>query len=145
MSEEQAHGLGHFWNELRRRRVIRVIVLYAIAGWVVIEVSSTVLPNLDLPDWSVKLVTVLVGLQGAAAPVPGPIGLLEFGERVGAEGQCARVVGVQVHMPLGTVDGAARRFHHRNLGEHLVEIGDERVGDHVDDVRSGIGGALDRL
>lgn len=39
-----------------------MIVLYAIAGWIVIEVSSTVLPNLNLPVWSVTLVTVLVVL-----------------------------------------------------------------------------------
>ena len=53
---------GALWSELKRRRVIRVIVLYAIAGWVVIEVASTVLPNLNLPEWTVTLVTVLVVL-----------------------------------------------------------------------------------
>jgi adenylate cyclase len=51
-----------FWAELKRRRVIRVVVLYAIAGWIVIEVASTVLPNLNLPDWTVTLVTALVVL-----------------------------------------------------------------------------------
>ncbi len=50
------------WAELKRRRVVRVIALYAIAGWVVIEVISTISPNLDLPGWTVKFVTVLVGL-----------------------------------------------------------------------------------
>src|SRR6056297_1047737 len=55
-------GLGELFAELKRRRVIRVIVLYAIGGWVVIEVASTVLPNLNLPDWSVTLVTALVVL-----------------------------------------------------------------------------------
>jgi adenylate cyclase len=51
-----------FWSELKRRRVVRVVVLYAIAGWIVIEVASTVLPNLNLPDWTVTLVTALVVL-----------------------------------------------------------------------------------
>jgi len=37
-------------------------VLYAIGGWIVIEVTSTISPNLGLPDWTVKLVTVLVAL-----------------------------------------------------------------------------------
>lgn len=50
------------WAELKRRRVVRVIAFYAVAAWIVIEVVSTVSPNLDLPDWTVKLVTVLVGL-----------------------------------------------------------------------------------
>ena len=49
-------------EELRRRRVFRVVVLYAIAGWIVIEVSSTVLPALNLPEWATTLVIVLVGL-----------------------------------------------------------------------------------
>ena len=53
---------GNLWSELKRRRVIRVVVLYAIAGWVVIEITSTVLPNLNLPEWTVTLVTVLVVL-----------------------------------------------------------------------------------
>ena len=51
-----------FFSELRRRRVIRVIVLYAIAGWIVIEVTSTVLPGLNLPDWTTTLVILLVAL-----------------------------------------------------------------------------------
>ena len=53
------HG---FLAELKRRRVIRVLVLYAIAGWIVIEVASVVLPALNLPQWAVTLVTVLVAL-----------------------------------------------------------------------------------
>ena len=56
LSQESAAAA--LWAELIRRRVIRVVVMYAIAGWIVIEVASTVLPNLGLPDWTVKLVTV---------------------------------------------------------------------------------------
>ena len=47
---------------MKRRRVFRVIALYAIAGWIVIEVASTVLPGLNLPDWTSTLVIVLVAL-----------------------------------------------------------------------------------
>lgn len=63
MSDQpRENAVSAFWAELKRRRVVRVVVFYAIAGWVVIEVASTVLPNLSLPDWTVKLVTVLVML-----------------------------------------------------------------------------------
>ena len=48
--------------ELKRRRVVRVAVVYAIAGWVVIEVASTMLPGLHLPEWTVTLVIALVVL-----------------------------------------------------------------------------------
>jgi TolB-like protein len=54
--------LKQFLIELRRRRVIRVVVLYAIAGWIIVQVASTVLPTLHVPDWSVTLVVVLVAL-----------------------------------------------------------------------------------
>jgi adenylate cyclase len=63
MGEQPAQSsIGTFWSELKRRRVVRVVVLYAIAGWFVIEVASTVLPNLNLPGWAATLVTVLVVL-----------------------------------------------------------------------------------
>jgi hypothetical protein len=55
-------SLSEFLAEARRRRVIRVLVLYAIAGWLIIQVASTVLPNLNVPPWSVTLVIVLVAL-----------------------------------------------------------------------------------
>jgi TolB-like protein/Flp pilus assembly protein TadD len=62
-------ALRQFWTELRRRRVIRVLIWYAIAGWVVIQVAATILPGLQVPQWSVTLVIVLValGLPLAAA------------------------------------------------------------------------------
>jgi adenylate cyclase len=63
MSDQpQQSAVTGLWAELKRRRVVRVIVLYAIAGWIVIEVTSTVSPNLNLPEWTVKLVTILVVL-----------------------------------------------------------------------------------
>ncbi len=63
MSEQSQESAGlALWAELKRRRVVRVFVLYAIAGWIVIEVTSTISPNLNLPDWTVKLVTILVAL-----------------------------------------------------------------------------------
>ena len=42
-------SLKAFLAELRRRRVIRVLLLYALAGWVTIQVASTVLPGLNVP------------------------------------------------------------------------------------------------
>jgi len=40
-----------FFGELRRRNVVKVAVAYAIVGWVLIEVSTTVLPLFEAPDW----------------------------------------------------------------------------------------------
>ena len=49
-----------FIKELKRRNVIRVGVAYAVAAWILIEITATTFPILKLPDWSVTLVTVLV-------------------------------------------------------------------------------------
>ena len=54
--------LREFWTELRRRRVIQVLIWYAIVGWAVIQVAATILPGLQVPQWSVTLVIVLVVL-----------------------------------------------------------------------------------
>jgi adenylate cyclase len=64
-------ALGTFFGELRRRRVIRVAVVYVVVGWIIIEVASTVLPPLNLPDWSVKLVIVLIALGFPIAVIMG--------------------------------------------------------------------------
>jgi TolB-like protein/Tfp pilus assembly protein PilF len=47
-------------SELRRRNVIRVAIAYAVAAWLLIEITATTFPILKLPDWSVTLATVLV-------------------------------------------------------------------------------------
>jgi TolB-like protein/Flp pilus assembly protein TadD len=51
-----------FFEELRRRRVIRVGLVYLIAAWLIIQVAQATFPALLLPGWSVTLVVVLVVL-----------------------------------------------------------------------------------
>jgi hypothetical protein len=46
-----------FFEELKRRNVFRVGIAYAALSWVVIEVTGTVAPALNLPDWTLALVT----------------------------------------------------------------------------------------
>ena len=48
------------FHELKRRNVFKVAIAYAIAAWILIEITATTFPILKLPDWSVTLVTVLV-------------------------------------------------------------------------------------
>ena len=51
-----------FWAELKQRRVFRVLIVYAIAAWAVIQVSDTILPRLGAPDWTVTFVIILAGV-----------------------------------------------------------------------------------
>lgn len=50
-------------GELRQRTVIRIAGLYAVAGWAVFQVISTLFPALDLPKWMVSA-AALVFLAG---------------------------------------------------------------------------------
>jgi adenylate cyclase len=61
MSEEQSRSSG-FWDEIRRRKVVRVIVAYLIVGWLLIQIADVTLEPLQLPEWSGTLVIWLVAL-----------------------------------------------------------------------------------
>ena len=45
-----------FFNELKRRNVIRVATAYAVAAWLVIQVVETIFPIYGLSDASIRLV-----------------------------------------------------------------------------------------
>ena len=51
------HG---FFRELKRRHVYRVAVAYAVVGWLLIEVTSTIVPALHLPAVMTTIVVVVV-------------------------------------------------------------------------------------
>ena len=57
---KSASSMGTFFRELRRRRVFQVAVVYAVVGWLIIQVVETIFPRLHLPDWSITLVIVFV-------------------------------------------------------------------------------------
>jgi len=49
-----------FFREMRRRNVFRVGAAYVIVGWLIIQVAVNIFPQLQLPAWTVTLVTALV-------------------------------------------------------------------------------------
>ncbi len=51
--------LQAFLDQLRRRHVFRVAVVYAVVAWAVVEIADTAFPRLGLPGWTVTLVIVL--------------------------------------------------------------------------------------
>jgi adenylate cyclase len=70
-ASDDSFSFSKLFAELQRRRVIRVAIVYAVVGWIMIQVASTVVTPLNLPEWSVKLVIVLVGLGFPIALVIG--------------------------------------------------------------------------
>ena len=53
-------GLSQFWQELKRRKVVRVITVYAAAAFVILELMSIVVEPLQLPEWTLSMVIVLL-------------------------------------------------------------------------------------
>src|SRR5437764_2371387 len=54
--------IDNFFTELKRRNVYKVAVAYAVVGWLVIQVSSTVLPTFHAPEWVMQTLMVLAAL-----------------------------------------------------------------------------------
>src|SRR3984893_10411855 len=51
---------GGFFEELQRRRVYRVAAAYVIAAGFIIQIGSAILPAWELPNWTFRLVVVLL-------------------------------------------------------------------------------------
>src|SRR5437868_14626243 len=51
---------GGFFEELQRRRVYRVAAAYIIAAGFIIQMGSAILPAWELPNWTFRLVVVLL-------------------------------------------------------------------------------------
>jgi TolB-like protein len=49
-----------FYQKLKQRNVIRVAVAYGIAAWLLIQITATTFPVLNIPAWAVSLVTALI-------------------------------------------------------------------------------------
>ncbi|HEX9773376.1 MAG TPA: tetratricopeptide repeat protein [Steroidobacteraceae bacterium] len=81
---------AHWFAELRRRKVVRVAVVYVLIAWVLIQIADATFDPIGLPGWAHRLVIVLTvlgfplacglawafdvtprGIERTAAPGPG--------------------------------------------------------------------------
>jgi len=49
-----------FFAELKRRNVYKVAVAYAVVAWLLIQVATQVFPFLEIPNWVVRLVIMMI-------------------------------------------------------------------------------------
>jgi tetratricopeptide (TPR) repeat protein len=54
--------IGRFVAELKRRNVYKVAVAYAVIGWLLLQVTTQIFPFLEIPNWAIRLVIVLVAI-----------------------------------------------------------------------------------
>jgi TolB-like protein len=52
--------LSQFWQELKRRKVVRVITVYAAAAFVILELLSIIIEPLRLPEWTLQFAIVFL-------------------------------------------------------------------------------------
>ena len=52
--------MSNFFQELQRRKVYRVAAAYIIAAGFIIQIGSAVFPAWELPNWTLRLVVVLL-------------------------------------------------------------------------------------
>jgi len=52
--------MGRFFEQLKRRNVLRAAAGYAVVAWLIIEVADTVFPILGVPTWVTTMVVVLI-------------------------------------------------------------------------------------
>jgi TolB-like protein len=48
------------FSELKRRNVVRVVIAYAVVGWVIAQIAEFAFENFGAPDWVLKTVVVLL-------------------------------------------------------------------------------------
>ena len=58
----KSSNLGQFWQELKRRKVIHVIVVYTTAAFVLIELVNNVYETLRLPPWTPFVLLLILGI-----------------------------------------------------------------------------------
>ena len=57
-SDPGGHSLAGLFEELKRRKVFRVMAAYAVFAWIVLQVAEVTFEPLHLPDWALTAVVV---------------------------------------------------------------------------------------
>lgn len=113
--DEPLPRLRRFLDELRRRRVYRVAVTYAVVAFVLIQVADLTFVRLGLPGWSVTLVIALAAIGFPLALVLAwafeitPEGVRRTGFRADqeADGEARAGAGYRALLALGLLAAAA--------------------------------------
>ncbi len=60
VAEERAVNPKNFFGELKRRNVYKVAIAYAVVAWLLMQIATQVFPFLEIPNWAIRLVIMLV-------------------------------------------------------------------------------------
>src|ERR1700736_3727166 len=54
--------MRNFFGELKRRKVYRVAIAYAVVSWLLAQIATQVLPVFEIPNWGLRLIIILLVL-----------------------------------------------------------------------------------
>jgi len=54
--------MASFWEEMKRRNVVKVAIAYAIASWLILQLTDVLIPILQLPEWVGGLVFLILAI-----------------------------------------------------------------------------------
>src|SRR5437588_4806612 len=60
--ECQAMNLLNLFGDLKRRNVYNVAVAYTVVGWLIAQIATQIFPFLEIPNWVVRLIIVLIAI-----------------------------------------------------------------------------------
>jgi TolB-like protein/Tfp pilus assembly protein PilF len=52
----------NFFAELKRRNVYKVAIAYAVVAWLLMQIATQVFPFLEIPNWAIRLVIMLLAI-----------------------------------------------------------------------------------
>jgi len=61
MDKEQSK-LGRFWHEIKRRKIVQVVIVYAPAAFILIQLVDIFKDDFNLPDYTMRLLVVLLAV-----------------------------------------------------------------------------------
>src|SRR6184192_4502015 len=54
--------LQKFFTELKRRNIYKVAIAYAVVAWLLMQIATQVFPFLEIPNWAIRLVIMLLAI-----------------------------------------------------------------------------------
>ncbi len=54
--------MGRFFDELKRRNVVRVGIAYLVVGWIVFQIGEVMFPTFGTPDWVFKTIILVIAV-----------------------------------------------------------------------------------
>ena len=48
--------MGHFFAELKRRRVLPALTIYVVAAWLLIQIADVLFPGAGIPEENIRFV-----------------------------------------------------------------------------------------